>query len=204
MNKRSFNLPNAISTLRILMVPLLAMLAFRGWSRAFTMLLAASLLMDFLDGYLARRLNQQTPLGAQLDSWGDFLTVLVYPFAAAWLQPVLLRRNTLWVTLAALAYFSPIAFGLVKYGRLTSYHTRLMTVTAYVMGGAAVAFFAGWSDVPLRVAAVILIVAGAEEILISATLPVWQANVRDLRHALVVRARLRQGDLNRCSSADAA
>jgi phosphatidylglycerophosphate synthase len=204
MNTRNFNLPNAISTLRILLVPLLAMLAFRGWGRAFTMLLAASLLMDFLDGYLARHLNQQTSLGAQLDSWGDFLTVLVYPAAAAWLQPVLLRRNTFWVALAALAYFTPIIFGLVKYRRLTSYHTRLMTFTAYVMGGAAVAFFAGWSDVPLQVASVILLVAGAEEICISATLPVWQANVRGLRHALVVRARLGQSDLNRGSSADSA
>jgi CDP-diacylglycerol--glycerol-3-phosphate 3-phosphatidyltransferase len=192
VNNRNLNLPNVISTLRILMVPLLALLAFRGWGHAFTVLLAASLLMDFLDGYLARRLNQRTPLGAQLDSWGDFLTVLVYPCAAAWLRPALLKQNALWVLVAALAYFGPIAFGFVKYGRLTSYHTRLMTVTAYVMGAAAVAFFAGWSDLPLRVACVVLLVAGAEEIWISAMLPVWQANVRGLRHALALRSKLRE------------
>lgn len=79
----------------------------------------------------------------------------------------------------------------VKYGRLTSYHTRLMSLTAYVMGGAAVAFFAGWSDLPLRAACVVLLVAGAEEILSSATLPAWQANVRDLRDAYALRARTR-------------
>jgi len=190
VNTENLNLPNAISTLRILMVPLLALLAFDGWGHAFTILLSASLLMDFLDGYLARRLNQRTPLGAQLDSWGDFLTVLVYPGAAMWLQPVLLKQNALWVTVATLAYFSPIAFGFVKYGRLTSYHTRLMTVSAYLMGGAVVAFFAGWSDLPLRLACIVLVVAEAEELAISATLPVWQANVRDLRHALALRAAL--------------
>ena len=124
------NVPNAISALRILMVPILALLAFRGWGRAFTLLLASSLLLDFVDGYLARRLKQQTLLGAQLDSWGDFLTVLVYPAAAVWLQPVLLRQNALWVTLAALAYVGPITFGVIKFRRLTSYHTRLMTVSA--------------------------------------------------------------------------
>jgi CDP-diacylglycerol--glycerol-3-phosphate 3-phosphatidyltransferase len=187
MSARSFNLPNAISGLRILMVPLLAILAFRGFRLAFTLLLAASLLMDFLDGYLARRLKQQTLLGAQLDSWGDFLTVLVYPAAAVWLQPVLLRQNAPWVMLALLAYAAPIAFGVIKFGRLTSYHTRLMSLTAYVMGVAVVVFFAGWSDLPLRVACVVLVVAAAEEILISATLPVWQANVRDFRHALSSR-----------------
>jgi len=190
VNTENLNLPNAISTLRILMVPLLALLAFDGWGHAFTILLSASLLMDFLDGYLARRLNQRTPLGAQLDSWGDFLTVLVYPGAAMWLQPVLLKQNALWVTVATLAYFSPIAFGFVKYGRLTSYHTRLMTVSAYLMGGAVVAFFAGWSDLPLRLACIVLVVAEAEELSISATLPVWRANVRDLRHALALRAAL--------------
>lgn len=184
----NLNLPNVISALRILMAPILALLAFRGWGPAFTILLTASLLSDALDGYLARLLDQRTPLGAQLDSWGDFLTVLVYPGAAAWLQPALLKQNALWVTVALLAYFSPIVFGFLKYGRLTSYHTRLMTLSAYLMGGAAVAFFAGWSDLPLHVACIVLVVAEAEEISISATLPVWQANVRDLRHAHVLRA----------------
>jgi phosphatidylglycerophosphate synthase len=188
LNAGNLNLPNAISALRILMVPLLALLAFRGSGPAFTILLAASLLMDGLDGYLARRLNQQTRLGAQLDSWGDFLTVLVYPGAALWLQPVLLKQNSLWVTLAAFAYLSPIAFGFLKYRRLTSYHTRLMSLCAYFMGAAAVVFFAGWSDLPLRAACIVLALAGAEEICITATLPVWQANVRDLKHALALRA----------------
>jgi phosphatidylglycerophosphate synthase len=185
---RNLNLPNAISTLRILLVPLLFLLAFRGWGHAFTILLTASLLTDILDGYLARRLNQQTLLGSQLDSWGDFLTVLVYPFAALWLQPQLLKQNALWITVAVLAYLSPIAFGFLKYRRLTSYHTRLMSVSAYLMGGAVVAFFAGWSGQPLRLACIVLVVAAAEEICISATLPAWRANVRSLKHALALRA----------------
>ena len=190
MTNRDLNLPNAISTLRILMVPPLLLLAFRGRSDIFTTLLAISLLMDILDGYLARRLNQQTSLGAKLDSWGDFLTVLVYPGAAAWLQPALLKENALWVTAAALAYITPIAYGFWKYGRLTSYHSRLMTVTAYVMGCAVISFFAGWSDLPLRVACVTLVVAAVEEISISVTLPVWHANVRNLQHARALRAQL--------------
>jgi CDP-diacylglycerol--glycerol-3-phosphate 3-phosphatidyltransferase len=86
----------------------------------------------------------------------------------------------------------PIAFGFLKYGRLTSYHTRLMSLCAYLMGAAAVVFFAGWSDLPLRGACAFLLVAGAEEISITATLPVWQANVRDLKHALALRA---EGDI---------
>ena len=192
MTNRDFNLPNAISALRILMVPPLVLLAFRGRRDLFTVLLATSLLMDILDGYLARRLNQQTSLGAKLDSWGDFLTVLVYAGAAAWLQPALLKENSLWVAAAALAYIAPIAYGFGKYGRLTSYHSRLMTVTAYLMGCAVISFYAGWSDLPLRLACGILVVAAVEEISISVMLPVWHANVRNFQHARLLRAQLRE------------
>jgi len=191
MNRDNLNVPNAISGLRILMVPPLVLLALGGRGQAFTILLAVSLLTDFLDGYLARRLNQRTSLGAQLDSWGDFLTALVYPGAAVWLQPAMLKRNAVWVIVAALAYICPIMLGFLKYGRLTSYHTRLMSLTAYAMGAGALAFFAGWSDLPLRAACLVLLVAAVEEIAITATLPAWQANVRDLKQALALRARLR-------------
>ena len=191
MSTGNINIPNAISALRIVLVPVLVLLAVRGHGRAFTIVLAVSLLTDFLDGYLARRLKQSTSLGAQLDSWGDFLTVLVYPGAAALLQPALLNKNALWVSVAAVSYLAPIAIGFLKYGRLTSYHTRLMSLTAYAMGAAAVAFLAGWSDLPLRAACLVLLVAAVEEIAITATLPAWQANVRDLKQALVLRARLR-------------
>lgn len=167
------------------MVPVLVALA---WNRQmlFTVVLAASLLMDVLDGYLARRLNQQTRLGAQLDSWGDILTVLVYPFAAQWLQPEAVRRDIAYVIVAAIAYLTPILFGFIKFGRLTSYHTRLMRVAASVMGVAMIAFFAGWSDIPFRAGCFVLVAAQIEEFAISATLPRCIENVPSFRHALNV------------------
>jgi len=183
----NFNVPNSISVLRILMVPVLLFLAWNGHQAAFTGLLAVSLSTDILDGYLARRLNQMTRLGAQLDSWGDFLTVLTYPFAAIWLRPDALEANALYVLIALIAYFTPIAFGFIKFRRLTSYHARMTRVTAYAMGAAVIVFFAGWSDFPFRLACVFLVLAQAEQIVISALLPEWRENVRDFRHALALR-----------------
>jgi phosphatidylglycerophosphate synthase len=182
-----FNVPNCISILRIMMIPVLLLLA---WQRhaIFTALLTTVLLMDILDGYLARRLNQQTRLGAQLDSWGDFLTVLVYPFAGVWLRPEATRALVPYAVLAGIAYLSPIIFGFIKFGRLTSYHTRLMTIAAYVMGAAMISFFAGWSDLPFRLGCLILLVAQIEEILISAVLPSWRENIPGFRCALQLRS----------------
>jgi phosphatidylglycerophosphate synthase len=182
----TMNVPNTISMLRIALVPVLLWLA---WTRqpAFAYVLAVSLLSDILDGYLARRLNQQTRLGAQLDSWGDFLTVLIYLPAALWLQPIELRHSIPYVEVALASYSFPIALGFVKYHRLTSYHTRLMTVTAYAMGIAMVCFFAGWSAIPFRSACVLLLVAAIEEIMITNALPEWVENVGSYRAALLLR-----------------
>ncbi len=166
MNPGRLNVPNSITILRILLLPLLVLLAWRR-SPLFTVLLVAVLLMDILDGYLARRLHQQTRLGAQLDSWGDFLTVLVYPFAAIWLRPDATRQNAVYAEVAACAYLLPILIGFLKYRRLTSYHTRLMTGTAYVMGAAMVAFFSGGSVWPFRIGSVLLVAAQIEELAIT-------------------------------------
>ena len=182
----ALNVPNTISMLRIALVPVLLWLA---WTHqpSFTYVLAVSLMSDILDGYLARRLNQQTRLGAQLDSWGDLLTVLVYVPAALWLRPAELRHSAAYVGVAALSYSLPIALGFVKYHRLTSYHTRLMTIAAYAMGIAMVCFFAGWSTIPFRCACVLLFIASIEEIMITNALPDWVENVRGYRAALAFR-----------------
>jgi phosphatidylglycerophosphate synthase len=184
----TMNVPNTISAVRIALVPVLLWLAWRR-ETIFAYVLMASLLMDILDGYLARRLHQETRLGAQLDSWGDLLTVLAYVPAAIWLRPQWLQHNAIYVAFAITAYVCPILFGFLKYGRLTSYHTRLMTITAYVMGIAMVCFFAGWSDLPFRVGCLFLLFGAVEEILISVSLPAWTENVQSYRAALILVGR---------------
>ena len=189
MIQRDLNVPNCISAFRILLVPALLALAWRR-SGAFTVVLAASLLLDILDGYIARKFNQQTDLGAKLDSWGDFLTVLVYPFAAVWLRPQESRDNGFYWLAAAVVYALPILIGFLKYGRLTSYHTRLTRIAAYAMGIAIVAFFANWSVLPFRAACFLLALSQIEEIAITVTLPLWMANVSGFRRALSLRKEL--------------
>lgn len=74
-------IPNALSILRILLVPVFAVLYIQGiqpgretlqyWSFA---VLALSGLTDCLDGFIARRFNQITDLGKLLDPVADKLT----------------------------------------------------------------------------------------------------------------------------------
>lgn len=77
------NLPNAITLARLLSVPFIAWLVILesyGW--AFVAFVLAGL-SDAVDGFLARVLDQRTPLGATLDPAADKL-LLVMAFATLW------------------------------------------------------------------------------------------------------------------------
>ncbi len=71
--QKNFNLPNAISISRILLIPVFFFMILNHKSAgAFTVFLIASS-TDFLDGIAARMLNQRTKLGALLDPASDKL-----------------------------------------------------------------------------------------------------------------------------------
>ena len=81
----AFNLPNLLTWQRILAIPLLVcvyLVPFDAWgehsrSLVATILFILASITDWLDGWLARRLGQQTELGAFLDPVADKLLVCV-------------------------------------------------------------------------------------------------------------------------------
>jgi CDP-diacylglycerol--glycerol-3-phosphate 3-phosphatidyltransferase len=97
------NLPNLLSICRILLVPPLVVVLltrFEGkeWWGLGLFLLAA--LMDFLDGYVARRRQQVTRLGTLLDPAADkilmsaaFISLVEMQLVAAWMVVVIIARE---------------------------------------------------------------------------------------------------------------
>jgi cardiolipin synthase (CMP-forming) len=78
--------PNAVSILRILLVPVVVALVLvqtRSASYAATAVFVAGGLTDFLDGYLARRFGSSTLTGAWLDPLSDKLLVAAAVVALA-------------------------------------------------------------------------------------------------------------------------
>ena len=73
-----FNLPNALTWLRILAIPMFVVAFFLPvpWARpAAAWLFVLAGITDYLDGYLARRLDQMSSFGAFLDPVADKLIV---------------------------------------------------------------------------------------------------------------------------------
>lgn len=75
-----YNLPNLLTSLRILLVPVLVIFFYLpvSWSNeAATFIFMVAGATDWLDGYLARRLNQTSAFGAFLDPVADKIIVAV-------------------------------------------------------------------------------------------------------------------------------
>ncbi|HEY9050729.1 MAG TPA: CDP-diacylglycerol--glycerol-3-phosphate 3-phosphatidyltransferase [Gammaproteobacteria bacterium] len=76
----NLNIPNALTLLRIAMIPVIMVVFYLpyDWARpASAWIYAAASITDWFDGYLARKLQQQSKLGAFLDPVADKLIVTV-------------------------------------------------------------------------------------------------------------------------------
>lgn len=76
--KKAYNenltVPNALSLLRIILVPFIAYFYLHDRLNVAATLLVSSGLSDLLDGWIARRFNQITELGKMLDPLADKIT----------------------------------------------------------------------------------------------------------------------------------
>jgi len=180
-------IPNLMSACRIVMAPVLLLLARAGSREAFLILLIVALLTDALDGLVARRLGQETAFGAKLDSWGDFGIYASLAVGAWWLWPETVRREAPFIIVAIASYAVPVLFGIWRYGRLPSHHTWGAKFSAVLMSGSAILMFGGISVWPFRCFTPLFLLSGLEDMLITATLREWRPNVRSYRHALKMK-----------------
>jgi cardiolipin synthase len=156
-------LPNLLSGIRVALVPVLWVLAFRGEMVAVGVGLLVAGLTDVLDGHIARRMGVATPAGAALDSLGDNLLA---PSAALWL--VLFRTDVaahfavplaIWgVLYAAFLVLGWIRFR--RFGNLHLYSAKAAAVAAYAFITAAfllsgIPTLLGWLAAVTSIAAVI-------------------------------------------------
>ena len=101
-SSRIVTIPNAISAVRLLLVPVFTVLLLNDhdlWALGVLMVSGAS---DWLDGVLARSLNQQSRLGELLDPSADRLFILVTLIVLAlrdvvpvWLLVAIVARDVL-------------------------------------------------------------------------------------------------------------
>jgi cardiolipin synthase (CMP-forming) len=127
---RVMTIPNVLSVLRLLGVPLFLWLLLGphadGWALA---VLALSGFTDWADGVLARRLNQTSSLGAKLDPLADRLYILatlaglvLRHIIPLWLAIVIVGRDVvLTVALGVLRHYGYAPFAVHYLGKAATF-----------------------------------------------------------------------------------
>jgi len=182
--KALLTLPNMLTCFRFVAAPPLLWLAWRGYGNAFLWLLALTFLTDILDGLAARLLNQESELGAILDSSGDLVIYTIMAISIWWLWPNIVQREFIVIILATLSFIAPVMVGLIKFHAFTSYHTWLVKVAVVSIGTAFFILFIFDIAWPFQIATAICVLAASEEIAITFYLSEKQSNVRSLWHII--------------------
>ena len=114
MTRSNLNIPNALTFTRIVLTPILFMVLLKAPGKFLSVIaalvFAVASLTDFLDGYLARRMNLETALGKFLDPLADKLLVGVALImmiqidrVAPWIVALIVGRELLIIGLRTVA-----------------------------------------------------------------------------------------------------
>jgi phosphatidylglycerophosphate synthase len=182
MKKIKFVLVNAITCYRIVITPVLIWLAIDGNYDAFRWLLPVSFLTDLIDGFLARRLRATSVLGSKLDSIGDDLTFVAAAVGMFAFRFEFVQQHFALISIMFGLYLMQTACALIKYKKMTSFHTYLAKLAMIVQGSFLILLFLLPEPVLwlFYAAAIVTILDLAEEIIIIFYLKDWQANVKGL------------------------
>lgn len=128
------NVPNVISFYRLIMFPVILVLALMKHQQLFVILLSINLVSDILDGFIARTFNLVTRFGAALDNLADMGTyalALYGIFAFKWteIQP---HAWFLYLFLAVFVLSYLVAFA--RLGKIPGLHLYSAVSAGYVQG----------------------------------------------------------------------
>ncbi len=184
------HLPNALSITRIAAAPVLVVLAATGHEQYFTWVLVPALLTDTADGLVARLFHLESQLGALLDSVADTLLLFTSLYGIWVFHPYVVTEHSLACGLVVGAWLVESVAALLRYGRLSSFHTYLAKIAGYLLGiFIGVLFVFGFQAWLLYLAVAVSVVGNCEELVLLALLPKWRPDVRGVWWVLRSRNR---------------
>jgi len=182
MNNRAYYIVNAITLYRLIAAPLLVFLALDHQPGPFRWLLAVSFFTDAIDGFLSRRYKVSSNLGSILDSIADDCTIVAAIIGLLIFKTGFIRQELILISVLLGLYILQIVLALIRYGKMTSFHTYLAK-TAAVMQGIFLLLVFFLTETPyvlFYIAAIITMLDLIEEIIIVMILRSWRTDVKGL------------------------
>jgi phosphatidylglycerophosphate synthase len=159
-------LPNILSLSRVVLLPVLFVLAGNGLEAPFVVCYAIVGATDFVDGLVARALGKTTSFGKTLDSLVD----IPFYVASAWflyrLHPEVVLPNAAMLVAFFALFAASFVVSAIRCGKPIMMHTFLLKLNAVLVY--VLVILSSFLDTTLFVAAILVIyyVGFAEEILI--------------------------------------
>jgi CDP-diacylglycerol--glycerol-3-phosphate 3-phosphatidyltransferase len=129
-----YNIPNFISAYRLFAVPVLFYIAFIGKEEVFFWWFLFNMFTDVLDGYIARKFNMQTKIGAKLDSLADFAMYILVMYAFFRFKWNDLSSYKLSFYFLIFFYLFIDIFALIRFKEIASLHLYLSKLNGLIQG----------------------------------------------------------------------
>jgi CDP-diacylglycerol--glycerol-3-phosphate 3-phosphatidyltransferase len=172
------NLPNALTLSRIFLVPLLVVVLLTKFEGRQVLglrkeLVAAAIfgiasLTDWLDGYLARRRKQVTPLGQMMDPLADklltsaaFISLVQMELAPAWMVAVIVGRELAVTALRSVGYTRGVNLPASPMGKVKMV-AEVVAILALILGRDHLQQFFVIGTIALWVAVVTAVVSAVD------------------------------------------
>ena len=189
---RFVTIPNLICLARLVGSICLLGIAWAGHSKVFVAGFIVLSLSDWIDGKLARWLNQRLNFGARLDSASDAVLYTCLIIGSLILKWDVLANELSWILVALASYAMTTGLGLWKYGKVPSYHTYGAKFSQWLVLGGGVAVLLDWSLWPLRISTVAVTLTNIEATAITCLLKRWHADILSITHVLKGRTKVVQ------------
>jgi CDP-diacylglycerol--glycerol-3-phosphate 3-phosphatidyltransferase len=172
------NLPNSLTVSRIFLVPLLVVVLLTqfegrrilGVPKEFVgaAIFALASVTDWLDGYLARRRKQITPLGQVIDPLADkllisgaLISLVQLELAPAWMVAIIIGREFAVTALRSIAYARGVVVSASPLGKIKMV-AQVVAILALILGRDHLSTFVVIGEAALWIVVVSALVSAAD------------------------------------------
>lgn len=181
MRKEVVNVPNALSTYRIVALPFIIYSIATHNKTLYIALISINLITDILDGYIARKFKLETELGAKLDSVADVGTYLMAFAGMIILEKDFVTEHKIAFLFLIGLWILPQIISLIKFRRFPSFHLYSNKATGYVQGIFIFTYFLfGYNAVYFYFMIFFSYLAYLEELVIVLFIPRLRSNLRSI------------------------
>ncbi len=178
------SIPNVLSVLRLLLVPVIWALALLNQPFYVGAALIAAGLTDALDGFIARKWSLVTAYGSRLDSIADTLIEISIVASVLLLKPEIFTGHKLllsaWIVVEALSF----AVGWIKFRRIANLHlylTKASGLAGYIF--VIYTFMIGYNEAFFYAALILLLISSLECLLLQLLCARVDEHMKSIFHA---------------------